>query len=63
MEIFDLSWAVDPRSTSSVSGVKSMGAAMQLHPLTVGTIALPEQPSNVRFGGKDRKALYVTART
>jgi gluconolactonase len=24
---------------------------------------LPEQPSNVTFGGKDRKTLYVTART
>jgi gluconolactonase len=29
----------------------------------LGTIAFPEQPSNVCFGGKDMKTLYVTART
>jgi gluconolactonase len=29
----------------------------------LGTIAFPEQPSNVTFGGKDLKTLYVTART
>jgi len=29
----------------------------------LGTIAFPEQPANVTFGGKDRKTLYVTART
>ncbi len=29
----------------------------------LGIIALPEQPANVTFGGKDLKTLYVTART
>lgn len=29
----------------------------------LGTIKLPEQPSNCTFGGKDMKTLYVTART
>ena len=29
----------------------------------LGTIKLPEQPANVKFGGKDFKTLYVTART
>jgi gluconolactonase len=29
----------------------------------LGIIALPEQPANVKFGGKDMKTLYVTART
>jgi gluconolactonase len=29
----------------------------------LGTIKFPEQPSNVTFGGKDRKTLFVTART
>jgi len=29
----------------------------------LGVIAFPEQPANVAFGGKDRKTLYVTART
>ncbi len=29
----------------------------------LGIIAFPEQPANVTFGGKDRKTLYVTART
>jgi len=29
----------------------------------LGTIAFPEQPANVTFGGKDHKTLYVTART
>jgi gluconolactonase len=29
----------------------------------LGIIALPEQPANVAFGGKDLKTLYVTART
>ena len=29
----------------------------------LGTIKFPEQPSNVTFGGKDMKTLYVTART
>jgi gluconolactonase len=29
----------------------------------LGTIAFPEQPANVTFGGKDLKTLYVTART
>jgi gluconolactonase len=28
----------------------------------LGIIALPEQPANVDFGGKDLKTLYVTAR-
>jgi gluconolactonase len=29
----------------------------------LGIIEFPEQPSNCTFGGKDRKTLYVTART
>ena len=29
----------------------------------LGYIAFPEQPANVKFGGPDRKTLYVTART
>jgi gluconolactonase len=29
----------------------------------IATIAVPEQPANVTFGGKDRKALFITART
>jgi gluconolactonase len=29
----------------------------------LGAIAFPEQPANVKFGGKDMKTLYVTART
>ncbi len=29
----------------------------------LGIIKLPEQPANVKFGGKDFKTLYVTART
>ncbi len=29
----------------------------------LGVIPIPEQPSNVTFGGKDMKTLYVTART
>lgn len=29
----------------------------------LGIIAIPEQPANVAFGGKERKTLYVTART
>lgn len=29
----------------------------------LGIIALPEQPANVTFGGKDLKTLYVTARS
>lgn len=29
----------------------------------LGTIAFPEQPANVAFGGKDNKTLFVTART
>jgi gluconolactonase len=29
----------------------------------LGEIAFPEQPANVKFGGKDMKTLYVTART
>ncbi len=29
----------------------------------LGLIRFPEQPSNATFGGKDRKTLYVTART
>lgn len=29
----------------------------------LGTIKLPEQPSNATFGGKDLRTLYVTART
>jgi gluconolactonase len=29
----------------------------------LGIIAIPEQPANVTFGGKDLKTLYVTART
>lgn len=30
---------------------------------SIGSIALPQQPSNVAFGGTDRKTLYITART
>lgn len=30
---------------------------------TLGLIAVPENPSNVDFGGKDLKTLYITART
>jgi gluconolactonase len=33
------------------------------HGKALGIIAFPEQPANVTFGGKDRKTLYVTART
>jgi gluconolactonase len=29
----------------------------------IGEIELPESPSNLCFGGKDRKTLFVTART
>ena len=29
----------------------------------LGVISIPEQPSNVTFGGKDNQTLYVTART
>jgi len=29
----------------------------------LGTLAVPEVPANVTFGGKDLKTLYVTART
>jgi gluconolactonase len=29
----------------------------------LGSIAFPEQPANVAFGGPNRKTLYVTART
>ena len=29
----------------------------------LGILEIPEQPSNVTFGGKDLKTLYVTART
>lgn len=29
----------------------------------VGTIELPESPSNLCFGGKDGKTLFITART
>jgi gluconolactonase len=29
----------------------------------LGTITVPEQPSNCTFGGTDRKTLYITART
>ncbi len=29
----------------------------------VGAISVPQQPSNVAFGGADRRTLYVTART
>lgn len=31
--------------------------------VAVGLIEVPEQPANVTFGGKDRKTLYITART
>lgn len=33
------------------------------HGEKLGAIEIPEQPANVCFGGKDRKALFVTART
>ncbi len=29
----------------------------------LGTIAVPEEPANVTFGGADRKTLFITART
>jgi gluconolactonase len=29
----------------------------------INTIEVPERPSNVCFGGKDKKTLYITART
>ncbi|MFW6371365.1 MAG: SMP-30/gluconolactonase/LRE family protein [Bacteroidota bacterium] len=29
----------------------------------IGTIEIPETPANVCFAGKDRKMLFVTART
>ena len=29
----------------------------------LGTLAFPEQPSNVAFGGSDYQTLFVTART
>ncbi|QDS95260.1 Gluconolactonase precursor [Roseimaritima multifibrata] len=29
----------------------------------IGLVAIPEHPANVTFGGKDRKTMYVTART
>lgn len=29
----------------------------------LGTIAIPEQPANASFAGKDRRTIYVTART
>ena len=29
----------------------------------IGELAVPEQPSNLCFGGKDRKTLFITART
>ena len=29
----------------------------------LGTIEVPERPANVCFGGKDRKTLFITART
>jgi len=29
----------------------------------IGELSIPEQPANVTFGGKDRKTLFVTART
>lgn len=33
------------------------------HGTLIKTIDVPEQPSNVCFGGKDRKTLFITART
>jgi gluconolactonase len=29
----------------------------------IGTIAVPESPSNLKFGGVDGKILFITART
>lgn len=29
----------------------------------IGELTIPEQPANVTFGGKDRKTLFITART
>ena len=29
----------------------------------IETIEVPEQPSNVCFGGKDKQTLFITART
>ncbi len=31
--------------------------------VAIGLIEVPEQPANVTFGGKDRKTMYITART
>ncbi|HJZ55800.1 MAG TPA: hypothetical protein VKE74_12605 [Gemmataceae bacterium] len=39
------------------------GAAPRPAGTTHGTIAFPEQPANVTFGGKNLKTLYITART
>ncbi|MGV8094076.1 MAG: SMP-30/gluconolactonase/LRE family protein [Mangrovibacterium sp.] len=29
----------------------------------IGALSIPEQPANITFGGKDRKTLFITART
>ena len=42
------------------------GLGLQVYDATgkqLGIIKIPEQPANVTFGGKDRKTLFVTART
>ena len=44
---------------TSASGVQVFDAGGQ----HLGTIAFPEQPANVTFGGPDRRTLFVTART
>lgn len=44
---------------ASATGVRVLRASGS----DFGTIAVPEQPSNVAFGGADRKRLFITART
>jgi gluconolactonase len=41
------------------------GKVLVFNPLgeKIGEIELPESPSNLCFGGKDRKTLFITART
>jgi gluconolactonase len=43
-------------TTSAVAVYNSQGEKIE-------TIEVPERPSNVTFGGKDRKTLFITART
>lgn len=45
--------------SSAGDGVKVFDAAGKL----LGTIAVPESPANLCFGGADGKTLFITART